>query len=417
MDPLRLKSKSNAYMNTNMQPTAESHAPAVWVDGADVDVTVDIDLKQVEEDTIITQVKPSSNEADMDAAALAVMARRREIRPKRTTKGYRKGLRCWQAFCARRQFTDADLVREKKILLFLKEDVLTMRTPMKRRNRAGKLSVFSAGKESLLESLPPPLPPMLPLTPETIEAGYISPLIDLWTEQNGLGLNPYPHPRGALLRGLALTLRKEKADQAREAFEDRAIGKLNDGYTVEEYHRLCSGMLMKKDQLGPWLRTRLDIQLAHAGVLRSESNRLAELPDLFMHQLGGEEGEGSLTSCVVVMFRDGKTLDVGRTDYTGLLRHKDPVLCPLASLALYLFWRFEVAREQPPNFNSRESWYNTKLIPGKQEQGSLSYETQALWTARAFADAGIHSSKITHTMRGASARIADAQGIPEDQVC
>lgn len=120
---------------------------------------------------------------------------------------------------------------------------------------------------------------------------------------------------------------------------------------------------------------------------------------------------------MILMITDGKPLEAGRTDYTGVLRHRDPVLCPLASLALYLLWRFDVAGEPPPDFHSRKSWYHRRLIPGKQqEQNSLSYETQALWVRRAFAEAGIHSSKVTHTMRGASARIADAQGIPEDQI-
>ena len=101
-----------------------------------------------------------------------------------------------------------------------------MRTPKKgSRRSAGKLRVFHAGKESPL--------PMLPLTLETIDAGYISPLVDLWTEQSSLRLTTYPHPRGALLCSLMISLKKEKTERAREAFEDRAIGKLNDGYTIE----------------------------------------------------------------------------------------------------------------------------------------------------------------------------------------
>src|SRR5204863_2969774 len=119
----------------------------------------------------------------------------------------------------------------------------------KRAKWVGKLCTFPTRKESLIWPPPPMLPltpPMLALTPETIEAGYISPLIDLWTEQNSLGLNPYPHPRGALLRSLMMSLKKERADRAREAFEDRAIGKLNDGYSIEEYRRLCSVMLTMK---------------------------------------------------------------------------------------------------------------------------------------------------------------------------
>jgi hypothetical protein len=91
-------------------------------------------------------------------------------------------------------------------------------------------------------------------------------------------------------------------------------------------------MFEMEDQLGIWLRTRLDIQLLYAGVLRSESetNRLTEFADISMYWLGGEEGEITIT--------DGKTLETGNTDHTGILRHKDPVVCPLASLAFYLLW-------------------------------------------------------------------------------
>src|SRR5256885_12756409 len=116
---------------------------------------------------------PRSNDAEMDDAAHTTVVQRRKMRPKWMIKGYRKGLVCWATFCARRQFTDADLVCEKKILLFLKEDVLTMRTPKKgAKRRVSKLCVFYAGKESLIWPPPPTLPlmpPMLPLTPEMIE--------------------------------------------------------------------------------------------------------------------------------------------------------------------------------------------------------------------------------------------------------
>ena len=134
-----------------------------------------------------------------------------------------------------------------------------------------------------------------------------------------------------------------------------------------------------------------------------------------MQQLGGEEGEGLWMPCVILMITDGKMLEAGRIDYISILHHKDPVLCPIASLALYLFWHFDIVHELLLDFISWKSWYRTRLIPREQEQNALSYETQALWTQRAFAKAGIHLSKVIHTTRGASAWIADAQGIPEDQ--
>ena len=39
---------------------------------------------------------------------------------------------------------------------------------------------------------------------------------------------------------------------------------------------------------------------------------------------------------MILTITDGKTLSAGDTDYTGILRHKDPVLCPIAFLAFYL---------------------------------------------------------------------------------
>jgi hypothetical protein len=125
-------------------------------------------------------------------------------------------------------------------------------------------------------------------------------------------------------------------------------------------------MFEMEDQLSIWLRTRLDIQLPHAGVLRSESetNRLAEFADIsmYMYWLGGEEGE-----IMILTITDGKTLETGNTDYTGILRHKDPVVCPLASLAFYLLWRFDIDNEATPDFNHRSSWYRTRLIPGRKK--------------------------------------------------
>ena len=91
---------------------------------------------------------------------------------------------------------------------------------------------------------------------------------------------------------------KEKFQKEQEGFADRGVGKLNDGYNLEQYRGLCS-LTLKKDQLGAWLRTRLDIQILHAVVLRGELNRLAELSDISLHRLGGEEGMGTSTPCLI----------------------------------------------------------------------------------------------------------------------
>jgi hypothetical protein len=48
----------------------------------------------------------------MNAADIG--AQQRETKKSATTKGYRKGLACWAAFCGRRKYTDKDLVHEKR---------------------------------------------------------------------------------------------------------------------------------------------------------------------------------------------------------------------------------------------------------------------------------------------------------------
>jgi len=61
--------------------------PAVRVGDAEIGVTIDIDIQQVEE-----AYEPGSNNAEMDQNARKVMAQQRR---KATTNGYRKGLACW----------------------------------------------------------------------------------------------------------------------------------------------------------------------------------------------------------------------------------------------------------------------------------------------------------------------------------
>lgn len=176
-------------------------------------------------------------------------------------------------------------------------------------------------------------------------------------------------------------------------------------------------MHRKTEAVPQWLRTCLDTHLLHAGVLRSESTRKIELPDLALHRLGHEAADNDVeVPCLVVGLVEGKTLPVGAVDYTAILRHKDPLLCPVSSLAKYLFVRYELNHEKPPDLTDRKSWYTTKLLLGKDPTAPLSYETQAQWIRKAFNEAGISSKKVTHTMRGASARYADAYGVPEDQV-
>ena len=45
----------------------------------------------------------------------------------------------------------------------------------------------------------------------------------------------------------------------------------------------------------------------------------------------------------------------------------------MGALAQYLFWRFELAGEPPLDFQTRKSWYKTKLLLGKVAGEELLY--------------------------------------------
>src|ERR1700712_490804 len=69
-------------------------------------------------------------------------------------------------------------------------------------------------------------------------------------------------------------------------------------------------------------------------------------------------------ACMALLFllREGKTNKVGRKEFMGSFRHKNPLLCSHSALAQYLFWRFHISGEEPPSFHSRKAWYDIRLL-------------------------------------------------------
>jgi hypothetical protein len=250
-----------------------------------------------------------------------------------------------------RCFSDGDIVREVKVLLFLKEIVLPMRIPCRRKSgtvgyviapsrgnsevrkrrkshgrdggykrqvrgngmrddsdsNSDQEEYFSANDERGLGSKL--------LTPQSIESSYVSALVDLWAQQVVDETNRHPTARGRLLKALLQANKIDRARHSHDNFEDRAICSLNDGYTALEYRQLAKNTIAKTESVQQWLRTRLDIQLLHTCVLRSESTRRLELPDMAVKLLGGEGAEGGETPCLIISFTEGKTVSVGVVDY------------------------------------------------------------------------------------------------------
>jgi hypothetical protein len=159
---------------------------------------------------------------------------------------------------------------------------------------------------------------------------------------------------------------------------------------MEQAGRLCAILLRGGTEDGKQrisgtdlnlLRTRLDFLMLYSIILREKSTRKAELADLCSVLL---PGEGSEYLGLVLRTSVGKTIPLALGGnlrmqyYHAALRHRDPVLCPVGVLAQWLIFRWEICGETPPDFRRRESWYTTKVLPGKlsQAQKEISDDTQ-----------------------------------------
>lgn len=149
-------------------------------------------------------------------------------------------------------------------------------------------------------------------------------------------------------------------------------------------------------------------------VLRGESRRGAELSDLSYMKMPDQEGA---TPCEVMLLQvsNGKTNKFGKKQYGGTMRHKDPLFCTQSALAQYFFFRWHQTREPPPDFTSRSSWYNTKVLVGGDPQKPLAFRTQFDDTDSIFKECGVVSDSKTHAPRKGGVQSAEFHGCSESQ--
>jgi hypothetical protein len=128
------------------------------------------------------------------------------------------------------------------------------------------------------------------------------------------------------------------------------------------------------------------------------------------------DNEGSECFAMIVTLDEGETINTGRHQYGGAMRAREPEDCCLGALAQWLFWRWQVNGDRPPDFNSRKDWYDQRVFPSANDpKKGFSRETQSEWHRRVFRAVGIISSKLTHTLRGSAARMADLTGPEADE--
>jgi hypothetical protein len=128
---------------------------------------------------------------------------------------------------------------------------------------------------------------------------YISAVTDLYREQKAMGMNSHPTPREDSVREYLKSLQRRDAQQAKEQFADKGRDTLLDGYTEEEFEKVCHE-LWAQGSSSPecHFRTLVDILLGHYMLTRGEDRRSAEISDLFTFEF---KGEGP-TQCMPLIF-------------------------------------------------------------------------------------------------------------------
>lgn len=64
----------------------------------------------------------------------------------------------------------------------------------------------------------------------------------------------------------------------------------------------------------------------------------------------------------LLLTRTGKTMKYGRARSIMCLEDLEVLLCPLFSLALLMFWRFDIIKEAVPDFTNRSKWYRARVF-------------------------------------------------------
>lgn len=303
-------------------------------------------------------------------AQQAALALAQTHRPKNTTKAYTRVEKEWRAWCLSRQFDDGDLVHEAKLVRFLTEEVVNR--PLKSSPKKRKREEETPTMDTLNEDLFLPEDVDEDAAPQTLKfqsvRGYKTGLMNLYYYQAARASNHHPNPNGASLKSLMKAQRITQHRKSKDHHEDRGKGTIADGYNLDELRRISDSFWRHSEDTkhvtsGCFLRSNLDFLLGHFLLLRGESRRRAELPDLQLLLL---ENEGCAPApCLLYIMSNGKTNQNGRIEYQGLLRHRDIRLCAFSAIASYFVWRWEQSGEEFPSFKANKEWYDTQVLVGE----------------------------------------------------
>ena len=129
--------------------------------------------------------------------------------------------------------------------------------------------------------------------------GYVTAITRLYSTQKGLGVNCHPSPREDSIRQYLKTLQRRDAQRDKEQYADKGRDTLLDGYTEEEFERMCDELWAHSDASPEChFRTLVDLLLGHYMLTRGGDRRAAKILDLHTFEFPGE----GPTRCMPLIF-------------------------------------------------------------------------------------------------------------------
>jgi len=277
-----------------------------------------------------TEIEPTERQIQLNQRLLAAtqnaLLLSEQSQPKNTKKSYEKKQKEFVDWCTRSGFDDGSSVTNSKLLLFIQNEVAGRGL----RGSRYKKDRVREGSGEVTQTL----------AAGSVEA-YVSAILRLWKVQ--YDRRPQDSPmqpptRSQALKDFLKSRLAQETTREREEFVDRAAGTLMDGYTMDELARavrFCwegwqlgsegpakTGSKRKRSTTvtpESYLRTAVDILLSHSMLLRGESRRNAELPDLFAIEM---KNEGATPCWAMLLIMDnGKTNQFGKIQYGVAVRH------------------------------------------------------------------------------------------------
>ena len=344
------------------------------------------------------------NQQDLNEAALRTLAAGASSKRDSTAKTYRSRQEEFRSWCVQRNFADGDNVSDQKVNLFMTEKVIGRRHRIIYNRNSASVSVMGSSDSHV---------PPRTIGIRTVNT-YLSALIALWRRQVGLRSNGNPHPRGPLVKDLLASVNASESQRKRETPDEKIKGSILDGVVKEDKRLQISNAFMATNSL-VGLRNRFAWLSLHAMLLRCENLTLLQFSDITSVEL--PDLGSPRTRAMVILITQSKTLSDGKTNYAACLRHKDAFLCPIGSLAMYLFQLWEVDGKEKPNFADNNDWFRDHVLPARTDaKKGISYCAihDAFKTQLKLHE--VATTKITHIGRKSGAVHAELAGLDEGEI-